>query len=1008
MIKKLLLYICALLMAVGCTDENAVVQPDTAVQDGKVTLGFSVNVPDIPQAVATRTFATPAVTSLHLIVFDENGYLVEKVEAKPVSSLDYSTTKQIGFTATLTASAAKRTIHFIANYANAMALAFGSESDVIGGIKHTGGQDAYWQCKELTAGVSDDTEIGCVPLIHNFAKITVVNGDTEHFELTGFTVVNVVTEGYISPYNMNTGRFAKFIKQDANGEFEGQETASFECREYTAITQGEEGYEGYVPGTAELNLNTAITEWVDFTDGNTANDAFYMYERSFETDNHTFVIVKGRYSGSTTDTYYKVDLIYKGADNATQYYNILRNFNYQITLTSVTGAGKATPEEAYNMMGAHNNLTNSVETQQLTNISDGNAQLYVSYTSEYIVSERDVTLYYKYIPDAKNAPATETNNEISVNGTGSPVAVTWAAGDVIRSLSVSSSDEGDASENEGWRCITLTPQTPDAYEAKVQSITITAGNLSRTVTYILRPAYEMAVKCTNPVEEGIGKSVTVTTTIPTKLPEALFPLDFYIVAEKRSLYPNASMNQLPVEIIPNSLITNDDFYTFGFVYNMSYDEYLSLGGNSADATMPFRTYFLTNTEKSASAVHVYNKYFNMAEASFVNGSLGIKNASLISTGTYGSETATLTFTAQTADNYTITLGDGTTETVALSADETYTRSFVNATWNSIAEAVVSITVDEQLYEFEVLGGERNKLNLQASSTSASDGSLIASTMLSVFNSEADAKAMSNALGTVANGMLTSEGTTMQIENLEETDLVWFAYTTGDYLYYASATAKALYDETAELIFARINVPTTIGITGLEGEQYYGKNKTVTVNFETNKVGQYLIYVKEGNNAEQLYDTSTVTNATGEQTASFATKYFSGDISVRIVYDANGNGEEDDGEAESDSYDDGSRNVLYIKPGSISGKNSNNNTTVKMTNESIESSNKGWNDASSLIDGLTYGDIRSGMSYTNNSLSEGDVFYFTYRSGGGGNRKYYSVSLTAGEIAEGGEMVFIQQ
>ena len=89
------------------------------------------------------------------------------------------------------------------------------------------------------------------------------------------------------------------------------------------------------------------------------------------------------------------------------------------------------------------------------------------------------------------------------------------------------------------------------------------------------------------------------------------------------------------------------------------------------------------------------------------------------------------------------------------------------------------------------------------------------------------------------------------------------------------------------------------------------------------------------------------------------------------------------------------------------KNSNNNTTVKMTNESIESSNKGWNDASSLIDGLTYGDIRSGMSYTNNSLSEGDVFYFTYRSGGG-NRKYYSVSLTAGEIAEGGEMVFIQQ
>lgn len=984
--KKILLYICTLLVMAGCTDESAVMQPDALLPEGKVALNFAVNVPDIPQA--TRTFAEPAVSSLHLIVFDENGYLVEKVEAQPTTSLDYSTTDQIGFTATLTANAAKRTIHFVANYANAMALPFGSESDVIGGIKHSNGQDAYWQCKELTEGVNEDTQLGCIPLIHNFAKITVVN-HADDFELTGFTVVNTVTEGYISPYNMNTGNFAKFIEMDGNN-FIGAETATFVCREYKDITFGATGYEGYVPGTAELNLNTAIpaeANWIDFTDGNTANDAFYMYERSFETNDHTFVLVKGKYLGSSDESYYKIDLIYKDESNMTQYYNILRNFNYQITLTDVSGAGKDSPEDAYNMMGAHNNLTSSVETQQLTNISDGHSVLNVSYTSEYIVSEVPVTLYYKFIPEAKTSPNTANNNEISANGAGSPVTVKWEEGDVIQSLTVSSADEEEeGSVHKGWRCITLTPQAIDKDENKVQTITITAGNLSRTVTYILRTAYEMTAKCNNPVEEGIGKEVIVTTSIPTKLPEVLFPLSFYIVAESRTLYPNSSMNQLPLEIIPNSLITpGEDYYTFGFVYTLSYDEYLAIGGNSAQATVPFKSHFLTNTEKSASIVHVYNKYFKMAETIFINEYSYINFG-----GHYGNnKDINLMFAAKETGTYTISW-DNQSTTVNLESGGLYEGILKTSTWSDPITVTVKGPNGTTLYTLST--NSRNQLAMKAASTSASDGSLTNATTLSIFTSETDAKNMNNALGTVTNGTLTSvAGTTMQIENLKETDLIWFAYNSGDYLYYASATAKALNDGTATLVFDRIDMPTIIQNITLEGEQYYGSGKTVTIGFNTNKAGTYTIKVSEGSNT-YTYTKSNI--VVGDNTFTYTTQHFSGDISVEISYNG-----------VSATGSDAERNVLSIPKRQVTGNRINNRTiTIESTNGEEATLNAVIREGSK--NNYTYYIPAQEIEMSGIEANTGLTLSYTYTQGK--NTYTYKVTTTAQNLLTGTTALAFQQ
>lgn len=596
-------------MIISCTDDLSNEQWKNS-EGERVKLTFKVNIPEVTSATS-RSFDEPSVETLHLIVFDNNGYFVEKQQANKNKTI-VSDTEVTEFSVTLTASASQRTIHFIGNYDGADNLPFGSESDIIGELKHSNGDDAYWQRMTL-GGINEKTNIGTVPLIRNHAKVTVeVAESVTNFELESFTVVNIVTEGYLAPYNMNNGSFAQFLETDTDGTFT-QTNGKFACLNYNEITTGSNGYEGYVPGTAELNLNTDIDDEDDWI---SANEAFYLYERRFESTNHTFVLVKGKFTnanGQQPSSYYKVDLVYQDNNNVTQYYNLLRNFNYKIIINSVTGNGKDSAEKAYDMTGSHNNLAASIETQSLTNISDGASQLYVSYTEEYIVSDEPVTLQYMYIPNISNKDAA-SNESVSI--------VCTENGDVVKSYSVASSNDLDEEgEDTGWRTITINPQTPDANEAKKQTLTLTAGNLSRTITYILRTPYIMDMQCydgngTNRtdkvVDADISEKVNIDITLPTGLPESLFPLTFYIEAEKRTLYPDATANQIPVETEIPSIFNGGA--TFGYTKEVTWEDYYV---NNAYNTL-FVSYLLTNTETNASRVRVYNKYFSVAEDYFTN------------------------------------------------------------------------------------------------------------------------------------------------------------------------------------------------------------------------------------------------------------------------------------------------------------------------------------------------------------------------------------------------------
>ena len=85
--KKLLYILSLVLLTVSCAEELVELKP--MVDSNKVTIDFSVSVPEVP--VHTKAFAdAPALTNLYLAVFDENGFLVEYVKADPANT-DYAT-----------------------------------------------------------------------------------------------------------------------------------------------------------------------------------------------------------------------------------------------------------------------------------------------------------------------------------------------------------------------------------------------------------------------------------------------------------------------------------------------------------------------------------------------------------------------------------------------------------------------------------------------------------------------------------------------------------------------------------------------------------------------------------------------------------------------------------------------------------------------------------------------------------------------------------------------------
>lgn len=547
-----------------------------------VTLTFNVKVPEAGSA--TRVMGNEAINSLHLIVFDEQGYYTFKAAAKLEGSGVPNDPTLRQFSVELPNSSAKRIIHFVANisgqYNNIEA---GHEDGVMSSLYVEDEADAYWQRMEYNGGIANDASTAdfasgaIIPLVRNYAKIKVQATQNSGFTLKGFKVFNTYSQGSIAAYD---GEFAEFVEMNTATDSEG--------RMFTPKTYDEMGDYG-------CNEMGSLG-----TDGIGAYDSTAdVYVRETPSDAKPYIIIFGTYSGK--DCYYKLEFDGK---------HIYRNFEYTFNITSVTKAGHTSEGDAKSSTAEGSGLSYDKSTANLLNLSDGKSQLYVSAMTIVMVDNtRTYELKYKYVPDIKNGTVDNTKASVNCNLEGNKV---------ISNLAYTAA----TTDSEGYTTITITPATSMPSSAQRTEIEISDGkNLVRNVNVYLMPPYQMAVNAydgvdkDNVVPEALNQKVWVDVAIPTDVQPALFPLEFVFETTEQSLYPDASANTMPVRT-GESIIDNSKT-SFGFVYTL--DSLAYKGLPVVDGKKTFTAKFLTNKAASASQVYVYNEYFNTGNDGFTNG-----------------------------------------------------------------------------------------------------------------------------------------------------------------------------------------------------------------------------------------------------------------------------------------------------------------------------------------------------------------------------------------------------
>ena len=610
---------------------------------GEATVSFSALIPTTPATKAMGDEPSTDIETLHLVIFDDNGMLVETRKAEFVGESSTGEGNHLyerQFKVTLSITDQPRKIHFIAN-CPVEQIAYGHEASIIGNLYVSNGETAYWASASVPNLMVETDEAGnstfisnatqdaftCIPMLRNFAHI-IVKSTAVNFTFEGFYVYNTIDMGTVAPYNNKIQGFQNFL--DPNGQ-------KYSYPDLMALKDNGRSvsYEGHALAAAKLNTTLSDLVGLDPTKEGTISLPFYMYERRISVNGSNesmwhesppHLIIKGRHGNDEQSSFYKVDLVYQthtvDGIETKEYYHILRNFRYQFTIHTVQKSGYPSIEAA--IEGAPNNiLSGSTTTSEFTNISDQKGRLWVSYTTQTLVEGGETTLMYKYIP---NISSDVVNNKISPDQkfgeTGGVIVLEDMLGNIITDYKVAAKDiEGGVWD--GFREVTLTVKEPTSATQKQSIVVRTKDNpdLYREVKYYLKKKLNLTVDCPQTVNAAIGENVKIDIIIPdnSEITADMFPMDLAIETWNMTVSPNTELNDfaLPVVTGPSTIREKKGLQSYYFVYTIeTYEDYKN---NVVEGVgMTISTNWKTSVADNKTFVVVTNKYFNYAYDSWVN------------------------------------------------------------------------------------------------------------------------------------------------------------------------------------------------------------------------------------------------------------------------------------------------------------------------------------------------------------------------------------------------------
>ena len=145
--------------------------------------------------------------------------------------------------------------------------------------------------------------------------------------------------------------------------------------------------------------------------------------------------------------------------------------------------------------------------------------------------------------------------------------------------------------------------------------------LFRDVTVVLRTKYDLIVDCTDVVPATANSNVTVNLLIPEGINKNMFPLDFTLEPQSKTIYPNSTLNQIPVKVGKSIVPGHETENSFQYIKTLNYNDYSSASLKTVNGNR-YRVIpceFKTNTAASETTVYAQNQYFVSANCSFENG-----------------------------------------------------------------------------------------------------------------------------------------------------------------------------------------------------------------------------------------------------------------------------------------------------------------------------------------------------------------------------------------------------
>lgn len=560
MIKRLTTYIAvAASLALGACSEETL-RPDVPDAGGGEGVRVSIAIPDMPR-LATRAFGDTPAADLKLTVFEfemgsdpTNIFLTKIYQAETLTQTNVTNGATVDFRINdLLMTESPRVLHFVVAPQHLDAR-YASEAVVFSNLSVRDNSQAYWGRVEFPNGygtvdkdmkpqLTDEAKqkLTGVNVLRNFAKVSVevATAATSNFQLTGFELVNVPTSGTVAPYNSGRQEFPRMF--DDAGTMLG----------YLAVAgngSGQQGYSGIMP--ANCGFRNLEENFSPVADGGrpawSTRDA-YLYEHPFESTRRTYVILRGNYRPTTTDAwqtcYYKIDLVRLNEESGmTEYYDILRNYDFHINVTGVSAPGASTASEAISGV-SYNNISADVDARDMLQISDGANIVEVSKTNIIFTNTTPVEFLYRYSPVGGFSSET-TNAKLHTNGLN--------AGDVI--ASVTAPEVYTDADGVVWVKRVITPKPiPEAGTREQSFYVVDADGLGREIRLVAHVPYDYSDievypgsendRPTSAAGQGTvsplsGQPFTVYFNLPAGMPEAMFPLTFILESNRQNMENN--------------------------------------------------------------------------------------------------------------------------------------------------------------------------------------------------------------------------------------------------------------------------------------------------------------------------------------------------------------------------------------------------------------------------------------------------------------------------------------